>query len=96
MVQRRIRAAKIAGFVNRVSHGWKFLLSEVLTVALLLVFFHFQLLPKMSVIAFHPMLLRGAAWFFKKPRPLRVHRLGLMELGFAMIFGVMFIAGFVR
>jgi hypothetical protein len=96
MVQLRIRAAKIAGFTNRVSHGWKFLLSEILTVALLVTFFHYQLLPKMSVIAFHPMLLRGAAWFFKKPRPLRVHRLGLMELGFAMIFGVMFIAGFLR
>ena len=96
MVQLRIRAAKVAGLVNRVSHGWKFLLSEVLTVALLVAFFHFHLLPKMSVIAFHPMLLRGAAWFFRKPRPLRVHRLGLMESGFAMIFGVMFISGFVR
>jgi len=96
MVQLRIRAAKVAGLYNRVSHGWKFLLSEVLTVALLVVFFHYHLLPKMSVIAFHPMLLRGAAWFFKKPRPLRVHRLGLMELGFAMIFGIMFISGFVR
>jgi len=96
MVQLRIRAAKVAGFSNRVSHGWKFLLSEVLTVALLVAFVHFQFLPKMSVVAFHPMLLRGAAWFFKKPRPLRVHRLGLTELGFAMIFGVMFISGFVR
>jgi len=96
MVQLRIRAAKVAGFTNRVSHGWKFLLSEVLTVALLVAFFHYQLLPKMSVIAFHPMLLRGAAWFFKKPRPLRVHRLGLTELAFAMIFGVMFISGFLR
>jgi len=96
MVQLRIRAAKVAGFTNRVSHGWKFLLSEVLTVGLLVAFFHYQLLPKMSVIAFHPMLLRGAAWFFKKPRPLRVHRLGLTELAFAMIFGVMFISGFLR
>jgi hypothetical protein len=48
------------------------------------------------VVAFHPMLLRGAAWFFKKPRPLRVHRLGWMELGFALIFGVMFVSGFLR
>lgn len=96
MVQLRIRAAKVAGFTNRMSRGWKFLLGEVLTVALLVAFFHYHLLPKMSVIAFHPMLLRGAAWFFKKPRPLRVHRLGLTELGFAMIFGVMFISGFVR
>lgn len=96
MVQLRIRAAKVAGFTNRVSHGWKFLLSEVLTVALLVAFFHYHLLPKMSVIAFHPMLLRGAAWFFKKPRPLRVHRLGLTELAFAMIFGMMFISGFLR
>ncbi len=96
MVQLRIRNAKVAGFSQRLAHGWKFLAGEILTVALLVAFFYFRLLPKMSVIAFHPMLLRGAAWFFKKPRPLRVHRLGWMELGFALIFGVMFVSGFLR
>jgi hypothetical protein len=96
MVQLRIRNAKVAGFRQRLARGWKFLAGEILTVILLVVFFYFRLLPKMSVIAFHPMLLRGAAWFFKKPRPLRVHRLGWMELGFALIFGVMFISGYLR
>lgn len=96
MVQLRIHNAKVAGFSQRLARGWKFLAGEILTVALLVAFFHFRLLPKMSVIAFHPMLLRGAAWFFKKPRPLRVHRLGWMELGFALIFGVMFVSGFLR
>lgn len=96
MVQLRIHNAKVAGFSQRLARGWKFLVGEILTVALLVAFFHFRLLPKMSVIAFHPMLLRGAAWFFKKPRPLRVHRLGWMELGFALIFGVMFVSGFLR
>ena len=96
MVQLRIRNAKVAGFKERLVRGWKFLAGEILTVVLLVGFFHFRLLPKMSVVAFHPMLLRGAAWFFKKPRPLRVHRLGWMELGFALIFGVMFVSGFFR
>ncbi len=96
MVQLRIHNAKVAGFSQRLARGWKFLAGEILTVALLVAFFHFRLLPKMSVIAFHPMLLRGAAWFFKKPRPLRVHRLGWMELGFALVFGVMFVSGFLR
>ncbi len=96
MVQLRIHAAKVVGLVPRLARGWKFLVGEILTVALLLVMFHYHLLPKMSVVAFHPMLLRGAAWFFKKPRPLRVHRLGLMELGFAIIFGTMFISGYIR
>jgi len=96
MVQLRIHNAKVAGFGQRLARGWKFLAGEILTVALLVSFFHFRLLPKMSVIAFHPMLLRGAAWFFKKSRPLRVHRLGWMELGFALIFGVMFVSGFMR
>jgi hypothetical protein len=96
MVQLRIRNAKVAGLRERLERGWRFLAGEVLTVVLLVVFFYYGLLPKMSVIAFHPMLLRGAAWFFKKPRPLRVHRLGWMELGFALIFGVMFISGFLR
>ena len=96
MVQLRIRNAKVAGLGERLARGWKFLAGEVLTVVLLVLFFHFRLLPKMSVVAFHPMLLRGAAWFFKRPRPLRVHRLGWMELGFALIFGVMFVSGFFR
>ena len=96
MVQLRIRNAKVAGFKERLARGWKFLAGEILTVVLLVAFFHFRLLPKMSVVAFHPMLLRGAAWFFKKPRPLRVHRLGWTELGFALIFGVMFVSGFFR
>ena len=96
MVQLRIRNAKVAGFKERLARGWNFLTGEILTVVLLVAFFHYRLLPKMSVVAFHPMLLRGAAWFFKKPRPLRVHRLGWMELGFALIFGVMFVSGFFR
>jgi hypothetical protein len=96
MVQLRIHNAKVEGFRQRLARGWKFLVSEVLTVILLVAFFYLQLLPKMSVIAFHPMLLRGAAWFFKKPRPLRVHRLGWTELGFALVFGVMFVSGFIR
>jgi len=96
MVQLRIRNAKVAGFKERLVRGWKFLTGEILTVVLLVAFFHYRLLPKMSVVAFHPMLLRGAAWFFKKPRPLHVHRLGWMELGFALIFGVMFVSGFFR
>jgi len=96
MVQLRIRASKVAGFSQRLARGWKFLLGEALTVVLLVLAYHYRWLPKMSVIAFHPMLLRGAAWFFKKPRPLRVHRLGWLELAFAVIFGVMFIAGYYR
>lgn len=96
MVQLRIRNAKVTGLRERLARGWKFLAGEILTVVLLVVFFHYRLLPKMSIIAFHPMLLRGAAWFFKKSRPLRVHRLGWMELGFALIFGGMFVSGFLR
>jgi len=96
MVQLRIHNAKVVGFSQRLARGWKFLAGEILTVMLLVVFFYLRLLPKMSVIAFHPMLLRGAAWFFKKPRPLRIHRLGWMELGFGLIFGVMFICGYLR
>jgi hypothetical protein len=96
MVQLRIHNAKVQGLRQRLACGWKFLVGEALTVILLIVLFYFRLLPKMSVIAFHPMLLRGAAWFFKKPRPLRVRRLGWMELGFALIFGVMFVFGYIR
>ena len=96
MVQLRIRDAKVAGLKERLARGSRFLAGEILTVVFLILFYRFRLLPKMSVVAFHPMLLRGAAWFFKKPRPLRVHRLGWMELGFALIFGVMFVSGFLR
>jgi len=96
MVQLRIHNAKVAGLKERLVRGWKFLAGEILTVVLLTVFFRYRLLPKMSVVAFHPILLRGAAWFFKKPRPLHVRPLGWMELGFALVFGVMFVSGFLR
>jgi hypothetical protein len=96
MVQLRIHNAKVEGLARRLAQGWKFLAGEIATIVVLLLFFYFHLLPKMSVIAFHPMLLRGAAWFFKKPRPLRVRRLGWTELGFAVIFAVMFVSGYLR
>ena len=51
-------------------------------------------LPGLILVAFGPLFVRGFAWFFESPRPLRVHRLGVSELLYAIVFGIFFIAGY--
>ena len=51
-------------------------------------------LPGLILMAFGPLFFRGFAWFFESPRPLQVHRLGISELLYAIVFGMFFIAGF--
>jgi len=51
-------------------------------------------LPALALIAFVPVLFRGWFYFFKKPTPLQVRRLGWNELTQAVIFCVLFIGSF--
>ncbi|MFZ0806916.1 MAG: hypothetical protein WAN03_12060, partial [Candidatus Sulfotelmatobacter sp.] len=53
-----------------------------------------QLMPWLALIAFAPLLLRGWLYFFEKPAPLQVRRLGWNELGQAIAFCVLFITVF--
>ena len=90
-VQLRIHAAKVAGLGKRLVEGWHALAGLVITIALLIAIFELHMLPKRAVLAYHPMMLRNLWWYFSKPAPVRVHRLGVRELISNLVFGVILI-----
>ncbi len=51
-------------------------------------------LPVLVLAAFAPVYARGLSWFIAPPKPLQVRRLGLSELLYAVVFGLIFILGF--
>lgn len=93
-VQLRIHGAKLTRLGEKLARGWGFVAGTVVTTALLVAAYKLGWLPKLAVVAFHPVLLRGLAWFVKGETPLRVHRLGQTELAHAVLFGAFFIVGF--
>jgi len=90
-VRLRLHAAKVEGIGNRFAAGWHAVLGIVITIVLLFGGFEAGTLPRRAVLAYHPMILRNLWWFFQKPRPLNVHRLGVRELISAIVFGAIFI-----
>jgi hypothetical protein len=93
-VQLRIHAARAVTPAEKIARGQGFLLHEALSLLLLGMAWRAGWLPGLALVAFAPVLFRGLAWFLESPRPLQVHRLGLSELLFALVFGGLFIAGY--
>lgn len=93
-IQVRIRSARAATRGEKLARGRSFLLAEMLTLLLLTFAWRAGWLPALALWAFAPLLVRGWAWFFARPRPLEVRRLGVSELLLALVFGVLFILGF--
>ncbi len=93
-VQLRIRAARAATLSEKLAEGSGFLAGEALTVLVLLLAWRLGLLPGGAAWAFGPALARGLFWFFRRPSPLGIHRLGFSELAHALAFGVLLILGF--
>lgn len=90
-VQLRIHAARAVNRAEKLARGWGFLLGEGATTLLLVLAWRFALLPAWASLAFAPVLLRGLAWFLRPHAPLQVHRLGMSELGHAVLFGLLLI-----
>jgi len=90
-VQLRLHAARTEGVSQRLAAGWHALLGIGITIALLFVAFEAGTMPKRAVLAYHPMILRNLWWYFQKPKPLNVRRLGIRELISAVVFGAIFI-----
>jgi hypothetical protein len=71
------------------------LAGEGLTAVVLIAAWRASLIPGLALLAFLPILVRGAAWSVRSDiRPLRIHRLGKSELAHAILFGMLVIAGF--
>lgn len=90
-VQLRIRSAQAKSRREKFLGGKAFLAGEAATILLLAVAWLRGAIPASFALAFLPVFYRGTAWFFMKPAPLRIHLLGLTELIYAIVFGVLLI-----
>jgi len=93
-VELRIHSARLSGCSQKREHGRPFLFGEALLLAALTLAWRSHFLPWLSALAFLPLLLRGALWFFESQKPLVVRRLGWTELTYAILFGICLAAGF--
>jgi hypothetical protein len=93
-VQLRIHTARATGRSEKFRSGRGFLLHQAVCLLLLGFIWRAAWLPGLILVAFAPLLVRGFAWFLETPQPLQVHRLGVRELLYAIIFGVAVFAGY--
>lgn len=93
-VQVRIHTARIEGARAKLARGWAFAAGQLAMAGVLIVAALIGYLPWLALIAFAPVLFRGWFYFFRKPEPLVVRRLGWSELGQAVVFCALFVAGF--
>jgi len=93
-VQLRIHSARALTSGEKFLQGKGFLIHQALLLLFLGLIWRAGWLPGLILVAFGPLLVRGFAWFLESPRPLRVHRLGVSELLYAIAFGLFFIVGF--
>jgi hypothetical protein len=93
-VQLRIHSARAMTTLEKLRHGKGFLIHQAFSLLLLGLIWQAEWLPGLILMAFGLLLARGVVWFLESPRPLRIHRLGISELLYAIVFGIFFIAGF--
>jgi 4-hydroxybenzoate polyprenyltransferase len=93
-VQVRLHTVRVEGVREKFVRGWKFALGQVVMAAALPGACLVRWMPWIALVAFVPLMLRGWLYFFEKPAPLEVRRLGWNELGQAVGFCILFIAAF--
>lgn len=93
-VQIRIHTARVAGLRAKFAHAWAFAVGQVVMVLVLALLCQRGLMPWLALIAFAPIQFRGWFYFFQKPAPLHVRRLGWTELSHAALFCALFISAF--
>jgi hypothetical protein len=93
-VQLRIHAARCTGTWERLARGRGFFAGQIVLAVAVAFAWQRGLIPWLAALAFVPLFLRGFAWFFRRPEPLAVHKLGRDELTHAIVFGLLMIVGF--
>ena len=88
-VQLRIHAAGAVTFAEKFKRGKFFFISQLMLLAALTLAAHWHLLAPLVIIAFVPAVVRGSQWFFRKPEPLDVKRLGWSEMKHGLAFGLL-------
>lgn len=94
-IQLRIHTARVEGLRAKFSRGWTFAIGQFAMAALLIAAALGGLIPWIALVAFAPILFRGWFYFFQKPGPLLVRKLGWSELTQAIVFCNLFIGAFV-
>jgi hypothetical protein len=93
-VQVRIHSSRAATVNEKLRQGYAFLAGQFGMLAVVVVLFWLSFFPKLVVLAFVPVLLRGTLWFLRGHQPLDVHKLGFSELAQALIFGTLLCVAF--
>jgi YwiC-like protein len=93
-VQVCIRSSRVATVKARLHRGFAFLAGQIVLLGVVIVLCRLNVFPKLVVLAFVPVLLRGTIWFLRQHQPLDVHKLGFSELAQAVIFGALLCAAF--
>jgi len=93
-VQLRIHSARAMTLREKIRQGRGFLLHQALCLLLLGWMWRAGGFPGLVLLGFGPLFARGFAWFVESPQPLRVHRLGISELLYAVVFGMFFIVAY--
>ncbi|ABF41710.1 hypothetical protein Acid345_2709 [Candidatus Koribacter versatilis Ellin345] len=93
-VQLTLHHSRAKGFVNRLSRGLGFFFGQVVMFSAIFGACSVGVLPKFVLIAFFPVLLRGVWFFFQKPAPLALIRLGVSELVHSISFGLLLFVSF--
>jgi hypothetical protein len=69
--------------------GEFFFLAQLVLLPALAVASLAHLFAPLVIVAFVPAVVRGSQWFFRKPQPLDVKRLGWSEMKHGVAFGVL-------
>ncbi len=94
-VQLRMRETRLSKRRSLSGEKLFFLAGEALIAMVLIAGWQTGLIPGLAVLGFLPILARGGVWSFRRSRlPLRIHRVGKTELVYAILFGILVIAGF--
>lgn len=93
-VQLTLRHSKVRGMAERLYRGLGFFFGQVVMFAAVFAACSVGILPKMVLLAFLPVVVRGVAFFFKKPAPLAITRLGVSELLQSVSFGLLLFVSF--
>jgi hypothetical protein len=94
-VQLRIHAARAANFSEKMARGRAFFWGQMALLVALVVAVFLRVAPPWTVLAFVPVIGRGTKWFFSKPEPLDVKKLGWSEMKQGVIFGILLSIAFI-
>ncbi len=90
----RIRGMRARGVGQKLGLGWSFLGGNLLSLGVMLLAYRLDWIPALVWIAMIPVWIRGVAWFFQKPQPLEIRRLGWTELAHDVLFGILVTSSF--